>query len=165
MTRIDSNQWISIRFYTCINDCIDKVNSDISLLSSTKTDKIVSQDTESTNKPKVNEVNSSAVATPIPSSTWNQDMEQVPKEDISVHPEISDAQISQLENSSNLTTIDHLDSTTINKKLVTGQGWDVDLSESSEESETEGVAPKKVSYFYYSLKALSFEFSLYHSID
>lgn len=141
-------------------DCIDKVNSDISLLSSIKNDKIVSQDTESTNKPKVNEVNSSAVATPIPSSTWNQDMEQVPKEDISVHPEISDAQISQLENSSNLTTIDHLDSTTINKKLVTGQGWDVDLSESSEESETEGVAPKKVSYFYYSLKTLSFQFFL-----
>ena len=146
-------------------DCIDKVNSDISLLSSIKNDKIVSQDTESTNKPKVNEVNSSAVATPIPSSTWNQDMEQVPKEDISVHPEISDAQISQLENSSNLTTIDHLDSTTINKKLVTGQGWDVDLSESSEESETEGVAPKKVSYFYYSLKTLSFQLCYIALID
>ena len=59
-------------------------------------------------------------------------------------PEFPDSHISELVNTSNSALIDNLDSTTINKQLVTGQGWDVDLSESSGDSETEGVAPKKV---------------------
>ena len=41
-------------------------------------------------------------------------------------------------------TIDRLDAKTINKKLVTGQGWDVVLSESSDDSDAEGTIPKKV---------------------
>ena len=50
-----------------------------------------------------------------------------------------------IETTSSNENIQQLDAATINTKLVTGQGWDVDLSESSDNSDAEETMPKKVS--------------------
>ena len=101
---------------------------------------------ESHLEPKISDSdNSSQKAHPPDSGVWNQDLKETNNEYPKLpQPEFPDSHISQIENTSSSATIDNLDSTTINKQLVTGQGWDVDLSESSGDSETEGVAPKKV---------------------
>ena len=93
-------------------------------------------------------------AKPVFGSIWNQDLLFISNEEPSVAHNIQNEEIAdkpgdplstpQLEEESAGKTIKNLDSKTINKKLVTGQGWDVDLSESSDDSDNEGTAPKKV---------------------
>ena len=100
-------------------------------------------------------------------SIWNQDLQSISKEEqlsteiensISETMDISETTTTtlKLDEESTAKTIDTLDSKTINKKLVTGQGWDVDLSESSDDSDIEGIGPKKVINDFF----LSFLFSI-----
>ena len=89
-------------------------------------------------------------SSPVVGGIWNQDLmfvcngEQQEMESSSKEPESEANKMNrpQWEGPGDQ-TIERLDAKTINKKLVTGQGWDVVLSESSDDSDAEGTVPKK----------------------
>ena len=82
---------------------------------------------------------------PIPSSKEEDPQcESKPLTDI-VDASIGTTEKQPIETTSSNENIQQLDAATINTKLVTGQGWDVDLSESSDNSDAEETMPKKVS--------------------
>ena len=115
-------------------------------------------------------------AKPVFGSIWNQDLQFISNEEPAIKTNIQtevitekhgdSLTISQLDEASAGKTIENLDSETINKKLVTGQGWDVDLSESSDDSDIEGTAPKKVrGYILYILRNLHHPSPLEYLVD
>ena len=82
---------------------------------------------------------------PIPASREEDPQcESKPLTDI-VDASIGTTEKQLIETISSNENIQQLDAATINTKLVTGQGWDVDLSESSDNSDAEETMPKKVS--------------------